>query len=226
MKNPIKVLLVEDDFSTQERLISTLQANPIIKVIGVAGTAAAAMEQLYLLEPDVALIDLGLPDQSGVSLLKWTSQHKPHIQTLVITAFADEDHVMRAINGGASGYLLKDASADELVAHIQEVLEGGSPISPMIARKVLALMNPTAGQCAQTPPTEGDNSAQVDLTQRELQVINQVARGFTLSEVAEQIGISRHTVATHVKHIYRKLQVTNQAEAVYEATLAGLIQPE
>jgi DNA-binding NarL/FixJ family response regulator len=175
--------------------------------------------------PDVALIDLGLPDSSGIGVIEWLSKYKPETESLVITAFGDEDHVVRSLEAGASGYLLKDYSNEELIEHILEVANGGSPISPLIARQLLFKMQSDRPFDANTlHRNEQDGSQKTSrITDRELKVIQQVARGFNAHEIAQQMGISSHTVATHVKRIYKKLHVHSRSEAVYEATLLGLL---
>jgi DNA-binding NarL/FixJ family response regulator len=190
--------------------------------------------------PHVVLVDLGLPDSSGIDIIRWVSQNKPQMETLVITAFGDEYHVIRSLEAGASGYLLKDYSAEEIAEHIVEVHAGGSPISPMIARQLLNRIqsdktpdNSTnthklvkANTVSQANTHSLDNPTirnEVALTDRELMVIRQVAKGFNTQEIGLQLGISNHTVSTHVKRIYRKLQVSNRAEAVFEASASGLL---
>ena len=134
--------------------------------------------------------------------------------------------MVRSLEAGASGYLLKDYSNEELIEHILEVANGGSPISPLIARQLLSKMQmprPVDADCAQSKADQDESQKACSITDRELKVIQQVARGFTAQEIAAQMGISTHTVATHVKRIYKKLHVHSRSEAVYEATLLGLL---
>ena len=178
--------------------------------------------------PQVALIDLGLPDSSGIEIIQWLSKNKPEINTMVVTTFGDEDHVMRSLEAGASGYLLKDETGEELLKHVLEVVNGGSPISPLIARQLLNRMQQQrALESANNPQSASRQSVMQkanSITDRELSVIQQVARGFTVQEIAAQMEISAHTVSTHVKRIYKKLRVNSRSEAVYEASLLGLIE--
>jgi DNA-binding NarL/FixJ family response regulator len=225
MTKQVSVILVEDEPSTQDHLARVIESSPSLKLLGVASTVQDAYSLLFMTNPDVALIDLGLPDSSGIGVIEWLSKYKPETESLVITAFGDEDHVVRSLEAGASGYLLKDYSNEELIEHILEVANGGSPISPLIARQLLFKMQSDRPFDANTlHRNEQDGSQKTSrITDRELKVIQQVARGFNAHEIAQQMGISSHTVATHVKRIYKKLHVHSRSEAVYEATLLGLL---
>lgn len=225
MTKQVSVILVEDEPSTQDHLARVIESSPSLKLLGVASTVQDAYSLLFMTSPDVALIDLGLPDSSGIGVIEWLSKYKPETESLVITAFGDEDHVVRSLEAGASGYLLKDYSNEELIEHILEVANGGSPISPLIARQLLFKMQSDRPFDVNTPHRNEQDSLQKisRITDRELKVIQQVARGFNAQEIAQQMGISSHTVATHVKRIYKKLHVHSRSEAVYEATLLGLL---
>lgn len=225
MTKQVSVILVEDEPSTQDHLARVIESSPSLKLLGVASTVQDAYSLLFMTNPDVALIDLGLPDSSGIGVIEWLSKYKPETESLVITAFGDEDHVVRSIEAGASGYLLKDYSNEELVEHILEVANGGSPISPLIARQLLFKMQSDRPFDTNTLHRSDQDGSQRSgrITDRELKVIQQVARGFNAQEIALQMGISSHTVATHVKRIYKKLHVHSRSEAVYEATLLGLL---
>lgn len=223
---PIGVVLVEDEPATQDHLIQVLQSSPALQLLGVASTAQDAYPLLFMTRPKVALIDLGLPDSSGIEIIKWLSRYQPETEPLVITVFGDEDHVVRSLEAGATGYLLKDYSNAELINHILESANGGSPISPLVARQLLfRIQNSRATRADRTsspaihrPPPKASR-----LTDRELKVIQLVAKGFTAQEIGIQMGISTHTVSTHVKRIYKKLHVHSRSEAVYEASLLGLL---
>lgn len=218
---PLGIILVEDDPDTLDHLSEIIRQSPHLELLGTASTASKAFSLLFMTEPQVALIDLGLPDSSGVEIIRWISKNKPQIETLVITAFGDEDHVIRSLEAGACGYLLKDYTAQELEAHILEVSQGGSPISPLIARQLLFKIQ-RRGQKDSLKPNPSGNPNNL-VTERELIVIQQVAKGFTVQEIAAQMGISSHTVSTHVKRIYKKLHVHSRSEAVYEASMLGLL---
>ncbi len=225
---PIDVILVEDEPTTQDHLVKLIEASAPLRLLGRASTASEAFSLLFMTTPQVALIDLGLPDSSGIEIIQWLSKNKPEINTMVVTTFGDEDHVMRSLEAGASGYLLKDESGDELLRHIMEVVNGGSPISPLIARQLLKRMQQAHTLEAAISSSNASRQSVMQkascITDRELAVIQQVARGFTVQEIAGQMEISAHTVSTHVKRIYKKLRVNSRSEAVYEASLLGLIE--
>jgi DNA-binding NarL/FixJ family response regulator len=227
LEQTIGVILVEDEPATQDHLTEAIGTCPQLKMLGIAGTVQDAYALLFMTQPKVALIDLGLPDASGIELIEWLNRNMPETECLVITTFGDEDHVVRSLEAGASGYLLKDYSSEQLTDHILEVARGGSPISPLIARQLLAKIHDARAMPLKLPASPlsqaaGDRSG--SLTDRELKVLQQVSRGFTAQEIALQMGISAHTVATHVKRIYKKLHVHSRSEAVYEANLLGLLE--
>ena len=206
------VLIVEDDPPTRKRLEAVVAGIPGLSLLGSTGTAAEARSALGE-RPDVMLVDLGLPDGSGVDVIREAQRVSPATRAMVITVFVDERHVMDAIAAGAMGYLLKDGSAEYVGQSIAELLAGGSPISPPIARHLL--------QRFQAPrPARGGDSP---LTARELEILTYIAKGFSVAEVGDLLGISSRTVTTHVQHIYRKLEVTSRSEAVFEAVNLGLI---
>jgi DNA-binding NarL/FixJ family response regulator len=217
------VLIVEDDAPTRARLAAAVASHPELRVAGQAGDFAAGLAALRATRPEVLLVDLGLPDQSGVRLIRAARQICDATQSMVITVFADEKHVMEAIEAGARGYLLKDGSAAYVARSILQLLSGGSPISAPIARYLLRRFQAEgaegegkAAAATQAPPSPG-------LTPREHEVLRLLAKGFTYDEIADVLGISSHTVTTHVRHIYRKLEVGSRGQAVYEAASLGLI---
>ena len=210
------VLIVEDEPLARRRLEGVVQQVPELRVVASAATAADARTALHA-QPDVMLVDLGLPDGSGVELIREARTIAPQTRSLVITVFADEQHVMRAIRAGAQGYLLKDGSAEYMGNAILELLAGGSPISAPIARYLLQNLQP---EPVAAPTAPGDGR---ELSARELEILTLVAKGFSVAESAELLKISDRTVSKHVQHIYRKLEVTSRSEAIYEAVHLGLI---
>jgi DNA-binding NarL/FixJ family response regulator len=212
---PHSVLIVEDEPLARRRLEAIVQQVPELEVAATAPNAAEARRALQQ-RPDVMLVDLGLPDGSGVDLIRDARTITPTTRSLVITVFADEQHVMRAIRAGAQGYLLKDGSPEYMGNAILELLAGGSPISAPIARYLLQSLGPEPAPSA--PPDGGP-----ELSARELEILSLVAKGFSVAEAAELLKISDRTVSKHVQHIYRKLEVTSRSEAIYEAVNLGLI---
>ncbi len=207
------VLIVEDDPYIRERLVQAVAAHPKLHVCCETAFYEDALQMLTELQPAVLLTDLGLPDGDGIDLIHEASRIG-HIESIVITVFGDEQHMMAAIEAGASGYLLKNSELESIGQAIIEMLEGGSPMSPSIARALIKRFQP-----ATTPA----KSVEHGLTERELQVLSLIARGLNYNEISSTLNISYHTVASHVKNTYRKLQVSSRSEAVYEAEQLGLI---
>lgn len=218
MTDPISIVVVEDDIGLREEFERMARAQPSLRWLGGAGSLAEARALVARERPAVAVIDLGLPDGDGSELIAEWSQSEPPVAALVATMFGDEAHVIRAIEAGARGYLLKDSVPDEFVRAIGLVHEGGAPLSPQIAKHLLVRFVPPATPAA-SAPRESDT-----LTSRETHILSLIARGFTVAETAEQLFISSHTAATHIKNIYGKLAVRNRMEAVNQARLRGLIR--
>ena len=208
------VLIVEDEPLARRRLEAVVQRIPDLHVAGTAATAQEARTALQQ-RPDVLLVDLGLPDGDGVDLIREARRVSPETRAMAITVFADEQHVMRAIRAGAQGYLLKDGSPEYIGRSILELLAGGSPISAPIARYLLQNLQPDPR------PAEAADARR--LSDRELEILTMVAKGFSVNEVAEMLSLSDRTVSKHVQHIYRKLEVTSRSEAIFEAVNLGLI---
>jgi DNA-binding NarL/FixJ family response regulator len=212
------VLLVEDDTHTRSRLARVIEEHPRLVLLGMAGSCAEARALFARLHPDVLLTDLGLPDGDGVTLIREARARWPEVLPLVITVFGDEQHVMSALEAGALGYLLKDGTAEHIGASIVDMLGGGSPISPVIARRLLRRFRETPpGGAAEPGPLPR-------LSEREGEVLRLIVKGFTYAEIADLLGVSAHTVTTHVRGIYRKLEVHSRGEAVYEALQLGLVK--
>lgn len=216
----IRVALVEDDAACRTALAHALQAAPDMRLQWVAASRAEALAALHESAPlDVLLLDLGLPDGSGLDVLAALRVRWPQAAAMVSTIFGDEAHVLGAIEAGAMGYLLKDLSPGAVLDEVRSLHAGGSPINPMVARKLLLRQ---AQPPAASPPPAGA-AAEVAPSAREAELLRMVARGHTLDEVARAMGVSRHTVRTFVRRVYAKLQVTTQAEAVSAAARKGWI---
>lgn len=209
------IWLVEDDPRVRARLEGVLKAHPQLEFLGSAASLAAGRAALASRVPDVLLTDLGLPDGRGETLIDEVSRRHPEVRILVITVFADEQTVISALEAGASGYLMKDADDAALQLALSQLLDGGAPICPSIARHLLRRLRPE-------PTPAADPS--VHLTGREQEVLQLLAKGYIAKEVAELLSLSPHTVTAHVRSIYRKLAVRSRAEAIYEAVQMGLIR--
>jgi DNA-binding NarL/FixJ family response regulator len=218
--HPSRVLLVEDDGPTRQHLARAIEAHPKLELAGAAPSLAEGRALLDETAPDVLLTDLGLPDGSGIELIREARRRGRPPLAMAITALGDERTVLAAIEAGASGYLLKDGSAVEIGDAVLELVAGGSPITPSIARHVLRRLQ-REGDAAPAPDPDAPK-----LTPREHEVLTLIAKGFSFPEIAELLGVSAHTVTTHVRHIYEKLEVGSRGSAVYEAVALGLIRLE
>jgi len=215
-----RVLIVEDEPEFIRRFSDAVVSDPGLSLVAAVSTGQAACALLDLQRPDVLLVDLGLPDIPGVEVIAHAARYQPDCDILVVTMFADDEHVVRSIEAGACGYLLKDASAGRIAAGIHELRAGGAPISPGIARRVLARFR--AGVKTPTPSQPAPLEAS-PLTARESELLRMIAKGFTFDTIGSLLDISPHTVVAHVKKIYRKLAVHSRSEAVYEAGQLGLL---
>lgn len=214
-----RVLLVEDDPPIRKRLAAALAAKGDCAVVSAA-SLAEARAWLGQERPDLIVSDLRLPDGLAIDLLAEARERYPEVEILVISVLGDETTILAAIAAGASGYLLKDALPEDIHATAIEVLSGGSPISPSIARFIVRRMRQDSAGAA---PACADPAAP-RLTPREIDILWGIAKGLTYNEIAEQLSLSRHTVPSHIKAIYRKLHVQTRGEAVYEAIQQGLIK--
>lgn len=215
---PISVLIVEDEPEFVRRFSLAVLGDPGLSLTAAVSNGSAAMALLALQAPDVLLLDLGLPDMDGTEVIRHVARHHPRCDVLVMTMFGDEQHVITALEAGATGYLLKDAGGDHVAASIHELHAGGSPISPGIARCVLARFRTTP---ARTPNETSPDSTV--LTPRETELLRLTAKGLSFDAIGELLQISPHTVVAHVKKIYRKLAVHSRGEVVYEASQMGLL---
>ena len=185
-----------------------------------------ALQQVGAHRFDLAMIDLGLPDGSGVKVVQALREAQPDAQSVVVTIHDDDDHLFPALQAGAYGYLLKEQPREQLMEHLQRISQGEPPLSPSIARRMISYFSAQANRPALQPQQTQDSlMPNVQLTEREREVLLRVAKGFTLPEIGVQLGLSRHTIADYVKQIYRKLNVSSRAEAALEAARRGLVRP-
>lgn len=219
---PIRVALVEDDVSFRNAVVAAIESAPDMALSGVASTRSRGLQLLEGEPPDVLLVDLGLPDGSGIDIIRAAHARWPQCNTMVSTAFGDELHVMQSLEAGAVGYLLKDSAPERLVLEIRNLHAGGSPISPLIARQILTRFRPPAASTAPSGPTESRTRRAV-LSARETEVLELITKGFSTSEIAALMSVSQHTVLTYVRRIYSKLEVNSRTEAIFEARSQGLL---
>ena len=218
-----RVLIVEDDAAFRARYAAMLAVDATFEVVANVATGGEGMAMLDLRKPDILLIDLGLPDVSGIEVIRHASQTLPKCESMVVTVFGDEEHVLASIEAGAAGYLLKDASQENFLSGIRELINGGSPISPIIARRLLKRFQAEPRADAM-PDAAGGEPSDVTLSMREREILLLASKGFNYPEMGKLMSISPHTVTSHVKKIYRKLAVHSRGEAVFEANRMGLIK--
>jgi len=216
-----QILLLEDLPEIRAWLkVLALQVFPGAQ-ISEAARIHDALEMVNAIRFDVALVDLGLPDGSGVEVVQALREKQPDVQSVVVTIHDDDEHLFPALQAGAFGYLLKEQSREQLSEQLHRISQGEPPLSPSIARRVIQYFTAQARQQPIQPDTV---TPHVQLTDRENEVLLRVAKGFTLPEIGQQLNLSRHTIADYVKQIYRKLNVSSRAEAALEAQRLGLFR--
>jgi DNA-binding NarL/FixJ family response regulator len=212
------ILLLEDLPEIRAWLSSlVLQVFPGAQ-IAEAARVHDALGLVSAIRFDLALVDLGLPDGSGVDVVAALREHQPETQSVVVTIHDDDEHLFPALQAGAFGYILKEQARELIIEQLHRISQGEPPLSPSIARRVMAYF------AAKSKPQPASPNAMptVSLTERETEVLLRVAKGYTLPEIGQQLTLSRHTIADYVKQIYRKLNVSSRAEAALEAQRMGL----
>lgn len=207
----IKVLLYEDNDLLRESISSMVALNEGMELLGAYAHANEAEEQVIRLRPDLILMDIEMPGISGIEATKIVKKIAPKTRVLILTVFEDSENVLSAIKAGASGYLLKKYIATRLFHAVEEILEGGAPMSPAVAKLVIQSMQ------------NHHKPSNYSLTQREKDVLLSLSKGNSFKLIAADCKISIDTVRTHIKHIYEKLQVHCQTEAVSKAINEGLV---
>jgi DNA-binding NarL/FixJ family response regulator len=204
MKKIITVSIVDDEPDLREHIAGYLAAAGNIRCKSAYASAEEALEHLPRDKPDVILMDINLGEMDGIECVRRLTVLMPRAQVLMLTVFEDTDKIFRALAAGASGYLLKRMSPKTLLESIEEVCAGGSPMSAPIARKVV--------QSFKAAPARGDES--VDLSPRERSVLDGLAGGLAYKQIADELGVSIHTVRNYIRRIYEKLHVCTRTEAV------------
>lgn len=217
MSRNIRIMLVEDHAGYRETIAIALQHRENMELIHQFGTAEIALRNLKNASPDdlpdMILLDLNLPGMSGLEALPWIRQYAPKAETIVLTQSDQAADVREAISKGASGYLLKSATLNQIIEGIQTVIDGGASLDPEVARYILnAFRDPPA----QIPTGKS-------LSERELEILNLLGEGLVKKEIADQLDISITTVAYHVKNIYQKLDVSNAPAAIGKAYRTGIL---
>ncbi len=217
----IRIAIVEDMPDTLARFKHLIEGQPDELQLAYESSTGIAMQTwLQNNAPDVLLVDLGLPDISGLEVIRSCRLLSPITDVMVITLFGDETHMMQAFEAGATGYLLKDGGENELAAHIKNLHSGGSPMSPSIARQLLKRLNVDAVNNAASTAVLPATGL---MTHRERELLLHLSQGFSYQELAQLNAISISTVNTHIKNIYRKLEVHSKTEAIFEARQLGIL---
>jgi DNA-binding NarL/FixJ family response regulator len=206
------VLIVDDDLRLRASFARAVRGAGDLRLVGEADDLPEGLRLLEAMQPEVLLVDIGLPSGSGLELIRHAARQSPHCDVMVVTVFAEEQVVVDCIEAGAIGYLLKGSSPQDIVTQIRLLVAGGSPISPTIARRLLTRFTSHRSVGADSP----------SLSTQELSVLSMSAKGYSYDEIADLLQLSRHTVETYVKRIYRKLHVHSKTAAVYEARKLGL----
>ncbi|WP_137931269.1 response regulator [Mesorhizobium comanense] len=227
----MRLFVVEDDPYWQQAIRAIVEHRPDYRIVAMCSNLRQGLEAVQTESFDLMIVDLGLPDGSGIDVIRASRRRHPDAEILVATVFADEENVVAAIYAGATGYLVKEATPEQWSAAIDGLRAGHSPIDPKIARHILgavqqrsrSLMQPSWSLSSPNAHGGADDEAGLKLSPREIEVLQLVAKGFTMIEVARFLKVSPHTTRTHAKAIYRKLEVSTRGEAVFEASVRGLI---
>jgi DNA-binding NarL/FixJ family response regulator len=208
----MRLVIVEDNPGLLLRLTVALNEEGGIAVVGSFENAKDTLASIGILSPDVMLVDIGLPDMSGVELIRRVRERLPDVEMIVHTVFDDRDVIFSAFRAGASGYILKGTRLAALVEALQQVREGGAPMSPSIARKMIREF--------QASPASSEDYL---LSPREKEILKQIEYGMTYKQIASKFSISPHTVNVHIKNTYHKLQAKDRQEALRSDRRKGLL---
>jgi DNA-binding NarL/FixJ family response regulator len=215
---PVRVLLVDDDDLMRAGLNAVISSDASSEVVGEAANGRTAVEQARALNPDLVLMDVRMPDLDGIAATREVLATSPDVKVVILTTFEQDDYIFGALSAGASGFLLKRTSPEELLAAIHTVAAGDSLLSPSVTRIVLERL-------ARQPAPQVAGSTVADLTPREREVLGLVARGLSNGEIATALVIEESTVKTHVKRILGKLGLRDRIQAVIFAYESGITQP-
>jgi DNA-binding NarL/FixJ family response regulator len=216
--SPVRVLLVDDDDLMRAGLLSVLATDESIEVVGEAADGLEAVDRVRALTPDVVLMDVRMPDLDGISATREVLATSEEVKVVILTTFEEDDYIFGALTAGASGFLLKRTSPEELIAAIKTIAAGDSLLSPSVTRRVIDRM-------ARQPAPDASSERLNELTPREREVLEAVARGLSNSEIAAALVIEESTVKTHVKRILMKLRLRDRVQAVIFAYESGLTSP-
>ncbi len=208
---PVRVAILEDDEGTRRSLRDIVESDSRCCFLGGCGTLTQALKTLPGLAPDVVLVDVHLPDGTGIECVRQLSLEMPETEFVMLTCYSDSDVLFDALAAGAHGYLIKPARVDEVLAAIHDVVAGGAPMSSMVARRIVRSFERPVPPAVAPLPAQSEDIA---LAPREREVLDLLATGAMYKEVAKHLGVSRNTVITHIRRIYKKLHVHSRHHAV------------
>ena len=200
--NPIKVSVVEDIPELRNGLVSLLQWDDRFEAVSSHNDAESAIDQIVAMQPDIVVMDINLPGMNGIECLRKIKKDCPHSQFIMFTIYEDDEHLFDALEAGASGYILKKASQQKILDSLEELYNGGAPMSTSIARKVINRFKKT------------ETNDFLNITEREKEILTLLGKGLLYKEIAEQLNITTGTVKQHLHKIYEKLHVQNRTEAI------------
>jgi DNA-binding NarL/FixJ family response regulator len=217
------VYVVEDEPNLRDDFCRAVSQTAGLQLVGSTGSAREA-QRLLQSGPmlDVLLVDLGLPDGDGLDVIRTLRQHLPQAKALVLSVFQDDSHVLTALSAGAQGYLLKDATDAELLHAITDVAHGDAPLSPQVARHLLRAFEGRLAEPATSSPAI-EPVVKERLTPREAEILTLVSLGHSGQQVAGRLGLSHHTVYTHLRNCHSKLEARNRQQAIHRARASGQI---
>jgi DNA-binding NarL/FixJ family response regulator len=213
-ESKVRVAIIEDDDDVRYGLAALIDARPGFCCAGTYGSMEEALERIGEARPDMVLVDIGLPGISGIDGVRLLRERQSGMQLLMLTVYSDDERIFHAMCAGACGYLLKKTPPDKLLEGVREVYEGGAPMSPEVARRVVTLF-----QKVQPPP-----AVDYHLSAQESRILKLLGEGHHYKTAASELGISIHTLSFHMRRIYEKLQVHSKSEAVAKALRDGLIR--
>ncbi len=208
----ISVVIVEDDKFIREGIAELLKSTPGFKLNAVFENCEAALKEIKKFLPDVILMDISMPGMNGIECVKKITEKNPQVKIIMLTVYEEEQKIFDSLRAGASGYILKRSSLQEILSSIKEVVSGGGPMSPVIANKVLNYFNKS-----------GKKSEEINLTTRETEILKELIEGHSYKKISELLFISLDTVRSHIKSVYQKLHVNSKSEAVAKALKDNLL---
>ena len=218
MNTPIRISMIEDDQDVSTHVRGVIEADPEFEFLDLAHTAGEGLEKIARRPPDLLLLDLGLPDMHGSQCIPGLKRDHPELKIVVFTVFEDEDNIIRAIQSGANGYLLKDTASFLLLLELRVIMMGGATLTPRVAHRIAGMLR------ERTAPAGDDEIAPDPLTARESEVLHLVALGYTYNDIADEMGIKGRTVRGYIETIYRKLDVHSKSEAIIKGRRQGLLR--